>query len=41
VLPLIEATKPDWQTSRAKSLVLQRDNGKPWVAGSSQAQALT
>src|SRR5580658_8344315 len=41
VLPLMDATKPDSQTSRARSVVLQRDNGKSWVAGSSHAQALT
>ena len=41
VLPLTEATSPVWQTSRARSSQLQRDSGSSWVAGSSQAQALT
>src|SRR5579862_1314110 len=36
----MEATKPVWQTSRAKSVVLQRDNGSSCADGNSQAQAL-
>src|SRR6266852_2549113 len=40
VLPLMEATKPLWQTCRTRSSVLQRDSGRPNLAGSSQAKAL-
>src|SRR5712691_2049721 len=41
VLPEMVATKPAWQTWRAMSGVFQWERGTPYVAGNSQARALT
>src|SRR6516165_10554502 len=41
VLPLMEASKPLCWTCCTRSVVLQRDSGRPYLAGSSQAKALT
>ena len=40
VLSLIRATNPECSACRATSATLSRDNGRPKVAGSSQASAL-
>src|SRR5215468_142554 len=40
VLPLMEATSPLCWTCCTRSVVLQRDSGRPYLTGSSQAKAL-
>jgi len=40
VLSLMRATSPDCRAYRATSPTLNRDSGKPSVAGNSQASAL-
>jgi len=40
VLPLREATRPLCWTCCTRSVVLQRESGRPYLAGSSQAKAL-